>query len=857
MTRPVRAVSYHQGSKWEKGKGVRRMQLKKMELLAPAGEWDAFVAAVRAGADAIYIGGRLFGARQQAVNFDTAEMCAAVKLAHMFRVKVYVTVNTLVDDTEFDALRDYLVELEAADVDAILVQDVGVLRFVRKHFPDMVIHISTQMSVASAAAVRWLAEQYGVERVVLARECTLAEIKEITSLGVDIEVFAHGALCISYSGQCLMSSMIGGRSGNRGRCAQPCRLPYTLVDKKGAPLLEEQDAGQYLLSPRDLKTVELLPEWQKAGVSSLKIEGRMKRPEYVAIVVDVYRRALDRLATGGDFYVLEADLANLRQIFNRDFTTAYLQGDKPGRNMMSDRRPNNRGRLIGRVFAVNPAKRQVSIRLEAELADGDGIEFWVKVGGRTGVTANNLIVEDKIVSIAYPGQIVSLFANDLAGIKVHDRVFCTLDKRLMDRARSLFSDEADTWRIPVSAQVIGKLGAPLIVSFSDDEGNTGVAQTDFIVEKARSQPLSKERVRQQLERLGQTYFRLISTDIQLEAGIMAPISEINEARRKAIQQLEENRLQAFNDQREKTTPVAIQSVTEDRRPVGRAVKTDLQVQVDTVEKAEIACRYGADSVVFGGDHYSRLPVTEEILVSVASIAKHYGIPVWLATPRVISQSLEETTTQEMKIAEQSGFDGVYLSGMSALALAKENISIPLAADWTFNIFNTQGIAFLSECGVTRVCLSPELTLSQIGTLTGKSVLPLECLVHGKMPLMISAYCAAGSFLGDLHKGNCRQVCQQETMFLKDRKNECFELKTDQHCRMHVLNGKVLSLAGNMDRIAGAGVSTARIDARALPIADLAACVTAYRQELLGGENVLDRSGSTRGHFFRGVLAHTE
>ena len=833
------------------------MPLKKMELLAPAGEWDAFVAAVRAGADAIYIGGRLFGARQQAVNFDTEEMCAAVKLAHMFRVKVYVTVNTLVDDTEFDSLRDYLAELQAADVDAVLVQDVGVLRFARKHFPSMVIHVSTQMSVASAAAVRWLSENYGVERVVLARECTLAEIREITALGVDIEVFAHGALCISYSGQCLMSSMIGGRSGNRGRCAQPCRLPYTLVDKNGVPLLEGRDVGQYLLSPRDLKTVELLPEWQQAGVASLKIEGRMKRPEYVAVVVDVYRRALDRLAAGGDFYVPEADLANLRQIFNRDFTTAYLRGDKPGRNMMSDRRPNNRGRLIGRVFAVNQAKSQVSVRLEAELSEGDGIEFWVKVGGRTGVTANNLIVEGEKVNIAYPGQVVSLFADDLAGVKVHDRVFCTLDKRLMDKARSCFSDESENWRIPVSAQVVGKLNEPLIISFSDDDGNTGTARTTFIIEKARSQPLSAERVQQQLERLGQTYFKLTTADIQLDDGIMAPISEINEARRSAIQQLEEKRLKTFSDQRQKPTPVVVQAIAEDRRPIGRATKTKLQVQIDTIEKAEIACRQGADSLVFGGDHYSRQAVTKETIAGVASIAKHYGVPVWLATSRLISQSLEQVTVQEMKAAECNGFDGVYLSGMSALALAREHITIPLAADWMFNVFNTQGIAFLLEAGITRACLSPELTLSQIGSLAGKSVLPLECLVHGKMPLMISAYCVAGSFLGDLHKGNCQQACQQQTMFLKDRKDECFELMTDQHCRMHVLNGKILSLAGNMDRIIDAGMSTVRIDARALSLPDLSACVTAYRQELLGGENVLDRSGSTRGHFFRGVLGHTE
>lgn len=832
------------------------MKQEKIELLAPAGDWDAFVAAVRAGADAVYIGGAQFGARQQAVNFAREEMRAAVKLAHMFRVKVYVTVNTLVDDAEFAALHDYLQELREADVDALIVQDVGVLRYARRNFPELAIHASTQMSIASGAAVDYLAKMCGVERVVLARECTLAEIKEITDVGVDIEVFAHGALCISYSGQCLMSSMIGGRSGNRGRCAQPCRLPYTLVDKKGAPLLGEGEAGQYLLSPRDLKSVELLPQWQAAGVTSLKIEGRMKRPEYVAVVVDVYRRALDRLEAGEKFEVPESDLDSLRQIFNRDFTTAYLLGDKPGRTMMSDKRPNNRGRLMGRVTAVNYAKKQVTVRLEAELADGDGLEFWVKVGGRTGVVANNLLVEGQTVKIAYSGQEVTFFANDLAGVRIHDRVFCTLDSRLMEKARSFFSDEAEKWRIPVSAQVTAALGTPLSIVLTDDEGNTGAAQTNFIAEKARSQPLTPQRVQQQLERMGQTYFRLAQATIQLEDGIMVPVSEINEARRLAVQQLEEKRLQAFTALRlpQKAwmlpTASAADSAFATIKAKGAAV---LQVQVDTVEKARLACQNGATSLLFGGDHYSRQPVSEASLTAVAAVAHEYGVPVYLATPRMISQSMENTSVQEMLAAEKLGFNGLYLSGMSALALAKKHTQLPLAADWPFNIFNSEAVGFLADTGVTRVCLSPELTMAQIEALTKKVTLPLECLIHGKVPLMISAYCAAGSFLGDLHKGACRQACGKTTMFLKDRKNECFELATDQHCRMHVLNGKMLSLSGNIPQLVEAGVKTVRIDARAMALSDIAVCVTAYRRELDGKTVELDRTGTTRGHFFRGVL----
>ncbi len=834
------------------------MLQRKIELLAPAGEWDAFIAAVRAGADAVYLAGHRFGARQNANNFDYEEMKAAVRYAHLFRVRIYVTVNTLVDDTEFDALHSYLAELQEAGADAIIVQDMGVLRFVRQHFPNLAVHASTQMCIASAEAVRLLADEYGVERVVLARECTLEEIREIAATGVDIEVFGHGALCISYSGQCLMSSMIGGRSGNRGCCAQPCRLPYALVDNKGGNLLEGANAGQYLLSPRDLKTIELLPELQKAGVASLKIEGRMKRPEYVATVVDVYRRALDRLAAGGEYYVPEADLDSLRQIFNRDFTTAYLPGIKPGREMMSDRRPNNRGRLIGRVAAVNQAARQVVIRLDAELAEGDGIEFWVKVGGRTGIVANNLSVGGKTVDIAYPGQEVSFFANDLAGVRVHDRVFCTLDKRLMDKARSFFAEESGDWRIPVTAQVVGRLGEPLSILFCDDEGNTGFAKTNFVAEPARSQPLSLARVRQQLERLGQTLFRLTEADIQLEDGIMVPVSEINEARRLAMQMLEETRLQAFAGGKRQQKPMSIRDIGLPKAPLGAKIarRGSLQVQIDTLEKAEIACRHGADSLLFGGDHFSRQPVTVESLAAVAELARRWKIPVHLATPRMIMQEMEESVAREMAAAGQHGFAGVYLSGVTALALARNHSELPLSADWMFNTFNSHAIALLSEEGVRSVCLSPELTLEQIGALSKRTVLPMECLVHGRLPLMISAYCVAGSFVGELDKGNCRQACQTP-MFLQDRKDERFPLMTDQYCRMHVLNGKTLSLTGNIARILDSGVSVVRIDGRALAAAELATSVTAYRQELLGGMPDLDRAGSTRGHFFRGVLNRPE
>ena len=259
-----------------------------IELLAPAGTWEALEAAVNAGADAVYMGGKAFGARAYASNFDEEEMARAVYFAHMHRVRIFITVNTLVDDSEMETLANYLMFLNNVGVDGLIVQDVGVIRLCQKICPELPLHASTQMTVTNSGGVNF-SKGIGLERTVLARELSLKEIKAACECGTEIETFIHGALCVCYSGQCLMSSLIGGRSGNRGRCAQPCRLPYALYDAKDNDMLKGKDAGQYLLSPKDMNTLQILPELIEAGVCSYKIEGRMKRPEYVAVVVDAYR----------------------------------------------------------------------------------------------------------------------------------------------------------------------------------------------------------------------------------------------------------------------------------------------------------------------------------------------------------------------------------------------------------------------------------------------------------------------------------------------------------------------------------------------------------------------------------------
>jgi putative protease len=329
--------------------------LKYIELLAPAGSKEAFYAAVNNGADAVYLGGKIFNARQFANNFSNEDLKEIIAYAHFHGVKVYITVNTLIADTEIKDLLEYLVFLRNSGVDAIITQDLGVAKLVKEYIPDLELHASTQMTIHNSPGVQFLKEQ-GFKRVVLSRECSLEDIKNIHKEDkTELEVFIHGALCICYSGQCYMSSMIGGRSGNRGKCAQPCRLGYELMNDQGQKLTDES-FGKHLLSPKDLNTSEFLIELLEAGVTSLKIEGRMKRPEYVATVVRIYRQILDQYYAHEPISLTDENKRDLKQIFNRDFTSGYFIKNQ-GADLMSYKKPNNRGIFLGRVQETFPQKK--------------------------------------------------------------------------------------------------------------------------------------------------------------------------------------------------------------------------------------------------------------------------------------------------------------------------------------------------------------------------------------------------------------------------------------------------------------------------------------------------------------------
>ncbi len=780
------------------------------ELLAPAGSFEALKAAVESGADAVYLAGEKFGARAYAENFAGDSLIEAVKFAHLRGTAIHVTVNTIVADSELDELAEYLKFLRRANVDALLIQDLGVASVAKEVVPEIPLHASTQMSIHNLEGVKALAE-LGFSRAVLSREMTLDEISKICRESpIETEIFIHGALCVCWSGQCLMSSLIGGRSGNRGRCAQPCRLPYELVDERGQNLLS--DAGKFLLSPKDLNTLELLPKLVETGVTSLKIEGRMKRPEYVATVVKVYRDALDKK------FSTPEDNRKLAQIFNRDFTTAYLEKN-PGKNLISDTRPNNRGVLIGRVVEVSRDK--IVLKLADEIHAGDQIEIWIKVGGRVTFTAENFSID---------GDRCALKVSNTRGVKIHDRAFKIFDAELTAEARKFFTG-SPVRKISVDAQVTAKIGETLTLTLVDADGNSATARTNFICERAKNRPLTSETLAKQLGRLGNSIFALGKISADIDADLMVPVSELNDVRRKVVDELETLRLKKFS--REVVKPVARKIF-----PPCEFDATKLVAQVDTPEKIKIALDAGADEILFGGETFTNQPVKN--LSAAIELVHGRGKKFSLSTPRLVREH-EISALEKILPAE---VDAVYVHNLGTLSLAKKFSAAEIRTDFSLIAFNNATINFLRSIGVKGVTLSPELNLSQVKALAKISPLPVECIVHGRQELMISAYCVLGSFLGGLDKKICPHVCRTKKFFLRDRMGEKFPVVTDQFCRMHILNAKTLSMIEHRNEFDG--VARIRVDCRALSNEETSRIVRAYK---FGGTEI---ENFTRGHFFRGV-----
>ena len=808
-----------------------------MELLAPAGTMENFMAALESGADAIYLGGKVFNARAHAANFGIDELREAVRLAHILDVSVYVTVNILIGDTELKDLENYIKDLDSIGVDAIIVQDLAVAEIAKRVAPNIHLHGSTQMTAATLDAVRFY-ESLGFTRVVLARELSLKEIQHICKhCKAEIEVFVHGALCVCYSGQCLMSSFIGGRSGNRGACAQPCRLPYELLDSKGTSLLPKHES--YLLSPKDLNYSEHMSELVAAGVTSFKVEGRMKKVSYVRQVIGTYREILDEAS------IHENQRKALASGFNRGFSTAYLE-DTVGRQMMTVVAPNHQGKPIGESYTK---KGEVYLSLTEPIEQGSLVKILQSNGSVTYYTVDDewTCVSDTL----YKGR-------PAEGLAVGQLYLASTPKNTKSRGLQEFTRKYDM-SVYLSVGSNGETNYTELTAILDS-GLSVTVTNEYVPAIANKVPTSLEKVTEQLGRLGNTLFRLSYVDIP-DGPYMWPASVLNALRRDAVTALE---TALITHHVESWQALQVTGDVDYDFKAQHELSYDtcpmISARVDEIEGVKAAISGGAQKIVFGGDRLSRTPYALSIYDEVARLCAQSDVICTFATPRVVKDDEVEAYKHTLEAIVQAHPDSISIHVPQALLWLRElGYTGAIEADTGLNIFNTPTLHFWEQLHISCVNPSQELTLKQITELAKHSHVPIETMIHGYTEMMISEYCAIASFVGTGSKVNCPMPCVKESYSLKDRKGEIFPIRTDPYCRMHIMNSHEMDMRAYVPMLLQKGISILRIDGRHMKPSYVKDIVSQYVGIATGTMEAppkkIDSQGEsiTRGHYFRGIL----
>lgn len=808
-----------------------------MELLAPAGTMENFMAALESGADAIYLGGKVFNARAHAANFGIDELREAVRLAHILDVSVYVTVNILIGDTELGELENYLKDLDSIGVDAIIVQDLAVAEIAKRVAPNIHLHGSTQMTAATLDAVRFY-ESLGFTRVVLARELSLKEIQHICKhCKAEIEVFVHGALCVCYSGQCLMSSFIGGRSGNRGACAQPCRLPYELLDSKGESVLPKHEA--YLLSPKDLNYSEHMNELVAAGVTSFKVEGRMKKVSYVRQVIGTYREILDEAS------IHENQRKALASGFNRGFSTAYLE-DTVGRQMMTVVAPNHQGKPIGESYTK---KGEVYLSLTEPIEQGSLVKILQSNGSVTYYTVDDewTCVSDTL----YKGR-------PAEGLAVGQLYLASTPKNTKSRGLQEFTRKYDM-SVYLSVGSNGETNYTELTAILDS-GLSVTVTNEYVPAIANKVPTSLEKVTEQLGRLGNTLFSLSYVDIP-DGPYMWPASVLNALRRDAVTALE---IALITHHVESWQALQVTGDVDYDFKAQHELSYDtcpmISARVDEIEGVKAAISGGAQKIVFGGDRLSRTPYALSIYDEVARLCAQSDVICTFATPRVVKDDEVEAYKHTLEAIVQAHPDSISIHVPQALLwLCELGYTGAIEADTGLNIFNTPTLHFWEQLHMSCVNPSQELTLKQITELAKHSHVPIETMIHGYTEMMISEYCAIASFVGTGSKVNCPMPCVKESYSLKDRKGEIFPIRTDPYCRMHIMNSHEMDMRAYVPMLLQKGISILRVDGRHMKPSYVKDIVSQYVGIATGTMEAppkkIDSQGEsiTRGHYFRGIL----
>ena len=813
----------------------------KSELLSPVGDFECLKAAVQNGANSVYLGASSFSARAKATNFDSNELKEAIRYAKLRNVSVHLALNTLIKNEEFQDAVKLAVDAYNMGVDAIIIQDFGLAKFLIKHYPKIPLHASTQMTIHNLEGVKKLKE-LGYSRVVLARELNIDEIKAIREAcpDVELEVFVHGALCISYSGECLLSSMIGGRSGNRGLCAQPCRLPYELVDKDDILL----DKG-YLMSPKDTLGISYLPELIRMGINSFKIEGRMKTPYYVACVTRIYRKYIDYVEANLDKSDMElkrhindmlniknedtdlTDLEELLQVFNRgNFSTGHLSPE-PNKDLIFKEKPNNMGIYIGEIAHFNSNKGHITIKLENTLSIKDRIQI-----NNDSYTVSELMIDNKNYETRPKGSLVKI-GRMKGNLREGQKVY-RIESNLLNKSLSpSFEEDKEFKKVNLNAEITVKKDKPVVLKIWSNEGFYDgleyIVTTTIIPEEAQNKPLTKEDLIKQISKTGNTEFNFENIDIDLDDNLFIPkISTLNEIRRNALTGLENLVMKQHTHDLEFNDYFTFENIEKD-------IIYQKKIAV-TLHNMELAYDYETLEHVDRFYIPYRLFFDNRYFTRISNLSMQKDVYIYMPVA-IKDEYLEKFPTMLEKILQKIRIKGFVVSNIGQLKYV-QGYNLDIIANYTFNIYNNFSIKELNYMKINTVTMSPELSEYEIGDLINKADCNVETIVYGKTPVMTNNYCYLGKTNKCFHE--CDRKCQKYNFYyLKDRIGAKFYIIPDKFSHTTtIFNSKITSVLYN-----NINTSSVRIDLTDEPQDRLQEIITKiYQGERFEGKEY------TNGHF---------
>lgn len=795
------------------------------ELLAPAGSYDALVAAVNAGADAVYLSGKKFGARRFADNFSESEIVKGLEFAKLRGVKVYVTVNTLIKDSQIDEVVEYLVWLYKIGVDAVIIQDLGVACLSREIVPDLEIHASTQMTIHNVNGVEWAAK-FGFKRVVLSRELGIKEIKKIltfaTDLGIEIEIFGHGALCYSYSGQCLLSSFIGGRSGNRGMCAQPCRKEYVLVggqsDEYGKPmdLLEVNLKGRYLLSTQDLALYEYLKTISSLDIDSFKVEGRMRSPEYVAIVVSIYRRAFDEM--NNKWKPEPAEISRLKLAFNRGFTGGYISDPK---SVMGCDAPGNRGLYIGNVSKYDENRQTITLDLKNKfkLGKGDGIVFRSTAENFSkGFKDYGMVLEKEP---DYKSG--KLYIKNSRHVPVGSKLFLTRSIALTREAKSIIKNiEYPSITLDVEMLWDDHLRAELKGEFTGFDGISHVVhfKSEDPMEMAVKKPMREDDIKKQLMKTGNTPFKMRNVSIHYPGDLFIPISKLNSLRREFLIKTESELISSYRPSKRQVDDSLnrlgnMRSSHYKNHEEHRKVR--LSVYTDNIGALKGALKGGAKRIYYEpgklqlNDCISKSDVDliKSDLIEAEELCRIHRADLVLKWPQITHQ--KEIDQYITLLNGCNRLQGMMVDGLGTGFRIKEHYGdMSMFGSAGLNIWNAHTVLELSKT-FDLLTISPELSKEELRELVSISrsmgvETDFEIIVQGNLDTIISKDCILS------HVSN-NKLLNNEFWGIQDNMKRVFPVKIDQQGHTHILNSAELCLVDFLPEIVQMGINSIVVDAR--------------------------------------------